>query len=85
MIMDIITIKDANILKYIVLTKKESLIKSVEKLVKDQPNFLLKEFIKNFIYKYDKMCKYFHIFYEQLFRGIGLTRFHSGYFGLELN
>ena len=84
-IMDVITIKEANIVKYIKMTGKESLIKSVEKLVKEQPNYLLKDFIKSFLEKYDKTCKYFLTFYEDLFDDIKLTNFHGGYFGLHLS
>jgi hypothetical protein len=79
-----ITIKDANILKYINLTNKKSIIEDVEELVKLHPDYLLKDFIKSFLHEYDKTCKYFVLFYEQLFEDIGLFDFHQRYFGLEL-
>jgi hypothetical protein len=83
-IMDTITIKDANILKYIEITNKENIIEYIKKLVKLHPEYLLRDFVKSFLQKYDKMCKYFALFYEQLFDNIGLYNFHQKYFGLEL-
>lgn len=83
-IIENITIKDANILKYIEMTRKSSLIEDTKILLKNNPTYLLKDFIKNFIKDYDKICKYFALFYEQLFKDIGLYDFHQRYFGLEL-
>jgi hypothetical protein len=83
-IINTITISKANIIKYIKLTNKQSIIISVEKLVESNPNYLLKDFIKFFITDFDKTCKYFGMFYEQLFKDIGLTDFHHKYFGLKI-
>ena len=83
-IMKNITITDANILKYIKLTNKKSIIEDVEYLVKKYPNYLLSDFIKSFLKKYDKSCKYFNLFYKQLFDSIKLTSFYRGVFGLEI-
>lgn len=79
-----ITIKEANILKYIEMTHKSSLIEETKILLKNNPTYLLRDFIKSFIKDYDKMCKYFALFYEHLFNDIGLYDFHQRYFGLEL-
>jgi hypothetical protein len=83
-IMNEITISKANILKYIKLTNKKNIIDDVVKLIKSHPNLLLKDFIKNFINKYDKFCKYFYLFYEELYKHIGLTNLHKQHFGLLL-
>jgi hypothetical protein len=83
-IMNTITISKANILKYILLTNKKSIIKDVERLLEIQPNYLLKDFIKSFIHNYDNTCKYFNIFYEKLFDDIGLYNFYKNTFGLKL-
>jgi len=83
-IMDRITISEANILNYIVLIKKKSIIKDVERLLEKHPDYLLKDFIKSFINDYDSTCKYFYLFYQQLFDDIGLTNFSGQVFGLEI-
>jgi len=59
-IINTITISEANILNYIVLTKKKSIIKDVERLLENQPDYLLKDFIKSFIHDYYNTCKYFY-------------------------
>jgi hypothetical protein len=83
-IMKNITITDANILKYIKLTNKKSIIEDVEYLLKKYPNYLLSDFIKSFLKKYDKSCKYFNLFYKQLFDSIKLTSFYKGLFVLKI-
>jgi hypothetical protein len=42
---------------------------------------LLKFFLSFFLKDYDKSCKYFFIFYEILYRDIGLYSFHQNTFG----
>ena len=66
------------------MTHKSSLIEETKILLKNNPNYLLRYFIKSFIKDYDKMCKYFALFYEYLFKDIKLYDFHQRYFGLEL-
>ena len=44
-IMNSITIEEANILKYIELTKKKQIIEDVKKLLETNPNMLLKDFL----------------------------------------
>jgi hypothetical protein len=83
-IMNKITIYEADILKYIMLTNKKSLIKDVKKLLTENPNYLLKDFIKSFLTDYDKTCKYFNLFYNDLFKDIGLTNFRGLTFILNL-
>jgi hypothetical protein len=84
-IIDKLTIKEANILKYIEMTGKISLIEETKLVLKNNPNYLLRDFIKSFIKDFDKTCKYFALFYEQLFIDINLTDFHQRYFGLQLS
>lgn len=87
------TITEANIIKYIELTKKERIIEDVKKLISLHPNMLLTDFLNQFIKDFfDKVgikikikncyfkpfplgTKYFELFYEDLFDGLGLTPF----------
>ena len=82
--MSTITIVEANIIKYIELTKKEKIIEDVKKLINLHPNMLLTNFLNQFLKDYDKTCKYFNLFYKQLFDDIGLYNFHGSIFGLNL-
>ena len=50
------TITEANIVKYIELTKKERIIEDVKKLISLHPNMLLTDFLNQFIKDYDKTC-----------------------------
>jgi hypothetical protein len=93
-IMNTITIIEANIIKYIELTKKERIIEDVKKLINLHPNMLLTDFINQFLKDYDKSCiarraymfpkgtKYFELFYEDLFDDLGLTTFYRQSFVL---
>jgi hypothetical protein len=83
-IMNNITISDANILKYIKLTKNNDLIKSTKRLLKEQPDFLLKKYLSNLLSHYNETCNYFYLFYNELFNDIGLYNFHKYVFILEL-
>ena len=76
------TITEANIIKYIELTKKERIIEDVKKLISLHPNMLLTDFLNQFIKDYDKTYKYFELFYEDLFDGLGLTPFYKQSFVL---
>lgn len=83
-IMKTITITQANLLHYIKLTNKESLINDVTNLLNSNPDYLLSSFIASFLNNFDKTCKYFNMFYKDLFYGIGLTNFRGQSFGLIL-
>jgi hypothetical protein len=83
-IMETITISQANILKYIELTNKKSIIDDIKRLIDKYPNYLLIDFIKTFLNDYDKTCKYFNLFYKELFNDIGLTNFKGNVFGLDI-
>ena len=83
-IMNNITITNSNILKYIKLTQNKDLIKSTKRLLKEQPAFLLKNYLSNLLYNYNETCEYFILFYEKLFIDIGLYNFRGRVFILEL-
>ena len=83
-IMSTITIKQANLLHYIKLTNKEELINYVIKLLEIKQDYLLSDYIKSFLNNYDLTCKYFYMFYKELFESIGLTNFRGQPFGLHL-
>lgn len=83
-IMDKLTISDINLLKYIKMTAKKTLINKVDEAIKTNPKMLLKDFINIFLKNYDKTCKYFNTFYEKLYNDIGLTDFQGGSFILIL-
>jgi len=79
-----ITITDINIIKYIEMTKKDRLIKDVKKLLLVEPNMLVTNFLYQFLKDYDKTCKYFSMFYEELFKDLGLTDFYRHSFALVI-
>jgi len=81
-IINSITIKKANILKYIELTGVSHIIEVVKKVLVINPNMLLKDFLTNFLKEYDKTCKYFYKFYRILYQDIGLFSFQHYPFGL---
>jgi hypothetical protein len=103
-IMNTITITQANLLYYIKLTNKESLINDVTNLLNSNPDYLLSSFVASFLNNFDETlsflqkkirllwkttfpnetCKYFNMFYKELFYSIGLTNFRGQSFGLEL-
>jgi hypothetical protein len=81
-IMDTLTISDIDLVKYIKQTLKDTLIKQTIEAVENNPKMLLKEFLSIFLKNYDKTCKYFIMFYEELYDDIGLTDFQGGSFVL---
>ena len=83
-IMDTITIKNANLSEYIKITNNTKLINEISKLLKIQPDMLLKKYLKKLLNNYDNKCKYFTMFYEKLFSDIGLHDFNKQAFVLIL-
>ena len=69
-------------IKYIEMTKKDRLIKDVKKLLLVEPNMLVTNFLYQFLKDYDKTCKYFSMFYEELFKDLGLTDFYRQSFAI---
>jgi hypothetical protein len=84
LIVNNITIKEANILKYVKLTKDENVINISKKIFEKNENMLLKIFLEKFLKDYDKTCYYFYLFYEKLYSDIGLINFHRLLFGLNI-
>ena len=90
-IMSKITIKDANILKHIsrasarrALARREGIVEDIKKLLAVQPNMLVTVFLSQFLKNYDKTCKYFSLFYEDLFEDLQLTDFYKQSFAMKL-
>jgi hypothetical protein len=83
-IMDLITISDINLIKYIKMTKNKNFIEKTKETIIKKPKMLLKDFLRKFLKDYNNMCEYFYMFYEQLYDDIGLTDFHGGSFVLVL-
>lgn len=65
-----IKINDIKLMSFIKLTNNESLIKATERIINENPNMLLCDYLKNIIIDYDNTCKYFITFYELLFNKI---------------
>jgi hypothetical protein len=84
LIINKITIKESNIMKYIKKTNNEQLIKAVKKVLETNETMLLKDFLQNILTVFDSNCYYFYIFYEQLYVDIGLENFHKLLFGLNI-
>jgi hypothetical protein len=85
-IMSKITIKEANILKHIsrALAQREEIVEDIKKLLAVQPNMLVTDFLTQFLKNYDKTCKYFSLFYEDLFEDLQLTDFYKQSFAMKL-
>lgn len=76
-IMSKLTISDIDLIKYIKLTKDDTIIKNTIKIINKNPQMLLKNYLQNFMKTYDNMCKYFYKFYKILFNDIGLYNFYQ--------
>ena len=83
-IIENINIKEANIIKYIKLTKNKGLISATNQIIEKEPNMLLKIFLQNILKEFDKTCELFYLFYERLYVDIGLINFHRLLFGLTI-
>ena len=57
------------------MTNNDKLIKATTKLLYENKNMLLKDFLGNLIKDYDKTCELFLLFYRNLYQDIGLTDF----------
>jgi len=76
LIMNKITIKEVNIMKYINMTKDKNVINTVEKILDKNGNMLLKN--------YDITYQYFSLFYERLYNDVKLEKFYKLFFGLNI-
>jgi len=84
LIINKITIKEANIMKYIKMTESQSVIKAVHKILKINENMLLKDFLSNFLQQYDSTCHHFFKFYDRLYNDLKLEKFYKLLFGLDI-
>ena len=84
LIINKITIKEANILKYIKMKKNKEVINYFEIIYYKNENMLLKDFLQKFLKEFDKTCYYFYKFYEELYYDIGLENFYKLFFGLDI-
>jgi hypothetical protein len=83
-IIDNITIKEANIMKYIKMTKDKDVIYAVKKILEKDENMLLKDFLQKFLKDFKLTCQYFSVFYERLYYDIELENFYKLFFGLNI-
>ena len=83
-IMNKITIKESNIIKFIKLTQNSKIIKATEIILEQNENMLLKDFLTNFLIEFDLNCKYFNLFYDELYDNLGLEKFYKLFFGLDI-
>ena len=84
-IMNTITLKDIDLIKYLKMTKlDEKVIEKSEQYIKKHQSLLVKDYLTKFLKEYDKTCEYFYDFYEQLFDDLGLYNFHRQIFELAI-
>ena len=83
-IMETIKVTDFDLLKFISMTKNESLISATKKIIQKMPDMLLKDFLSNHLQEFDKTCKYFAKFYEHLYNKISVYDPHRKFYGLAI-
>jgi hypothetical protein len=83
-IMNTIKISDINLIKYIKMTNNSHIINATEQIIKTSLDMLLKDFLSNFLKKYDKTCEYFSMFYEELYYKIRVYDPHRKFYGILL-
>ena len=80
-----ITLKDVNFIKYLKMTKlNKTVIDSAKKFIEKHQSLLLKDYLLKFIKEYDKTCEYFYDFYFTLFNDLGLYDFYQRTFELDI-
>jgi hypothetical protein len=83
--MNTITLKDINFIKYLKMTKlDEKIIQKSKEFIKNNQQLLIKDYLTKFLKEYDKTCKYFYDFYEQLFDDLKLYNFYRQTFELVI-
>jgi hypothetical protein len=84
-IMNTITLKDIDLIKYLKMAKlDEKIIRKSEEFIKNHQQLLIKDYLTKFLKEYDKTCKYFYDFYEQLFDDLELYNFYRQTFELVI-
>jgi len=82
-IMNTITIKDIDLIKYLKMTKlNEQIIENSKKFMKNHQSLLVKDYLSRFLKEYDNTCEYFYDFYFTLFIDLRLYDFHHRTFEL---
>lgn len=82
-IMNTITLKNINLIKYLKMTLlDENIIEKSKKFIEKHQTMLVKDYLSNFLKEYDKTCEYFYNFYFTLFIDLGLYDFHHRTFVL---
>lgn len=80
-----VALKDIDLLKYLKMAKLDNtIIDHSKKFIKNNQSLLVKDYLTKFLKKYDNTCKYFYLFYEQLFDDLNLTSFYRNTFELVL-
>ena len=84
-IMNTITLKDIDLIKYLKMSKlDQNIIEKSKKFIEKHQSFLVKDYLTQFLKEYDKTCKYFYDFYEQLFIDLALYNFNRNTFELVI-
>ncbi len=77
-IMNTITLKDIDLIKYLKMTKlNEKVIEASKIFIENHQSLLVKDYLTRFIKEYDKTCEYFYDFYEKLFEDLELYDFYK--------
>jgi len=80
-IMNTITLKDINLIKYLEMTSLDkNIIEKTKKFINKHQIMLVKDYLSRFLKEYDKTCKYFYDFYFTLFIDLRLYDFHHRVF-----
>jgi hypothetical protein len=80
-IMNTITLKDINLIKYLEMTSLDkNIIEKTKKFINKHQIMLVKDYLSRFLKEYDKTCKYFYNFYFTLFIDLRLYDFHHRVF-----
>ena len=85
MIMNTITLKDIDLIKYLKMTKLDrKIIKNAKKFIEKHQTLLVKDYLSRFLKEYDRTCDYFNDFYFTLFIDLGLYDFFHYTFELVI-
>jgi len=84
-IMNTITLKDIDLIKYLKMTKLDrKIIKNAKKFIEKHQTLLVKDYLSRFLKEYDRTCEYFFDFYFTLFTDLGLYNFFHRTFELVI-
>jgi hypothetical protein len=84
-IMNTITLKDIDLIKYLKMTKlNKKVIEKFKIFIENHQSLLVKDYLTIFIKEYDKTCHYFYDFYVTLFNDLRLYKFYRETFSLSI-